>query len=105
VGKITQVDIGESFFGGDHFLRDLPGLGQLVSIFVSNAIIVAGIILLFLLVFGGFSMIAGAGNKNPQQVAQGKQATTAAAVGFVIIIVAYWIVQLIGRATGQNLLQ
>ncbi|MBU0570373.1 hypothetical protein KKB40_06405 [Patescibacteria group bacterium] len=100
--KIAQVDIGNSFFGGSHFLRDLTGVGMLVSIFVSNAIVVAGIILLFLLIFGGIGMMAGAGGKNPQKLAQGKQAVTAAVIGFIIIITAYWIVMIVGRMTGNS---
>jgi hypothetical protein len=100
VNKLA-FDIGEAFFGeSGHFLTELTGIGMLVSVFVSNAIVVAGIVLLFLLIFGGIGMMAGAGGKNPQKLAQGRQAVTAAVIGFIIIITAYWIVWIIGRTMG-----
>lgn len=98
------VDIGKSFLGKGTFLSDIKDVGKLVSILVSNAMVIAGIILLFLMVFGGISMIAGAGSQNPEQVAKGRQAVTSALIGFIIVFAAYWIVQLIGAITGINIL-
>lgn len=98
------VDIGKSFLGKGAFLSDVKDIGKLVSIIVSNAIVVAGIILLFLMIFGGISMIAGAGSQNPEQVAKGKQAVTSALIGFIIVFAAYWIVQLIEAITGIQIL-
>ncbi|MGB6882370.1 MAG: hypothetical protein WBD86_03700 [Microgenomates group bacterium] len=100
------IDIGETFFGpeSNSNLRELEGIGSLVSSIISIAIAVAGIILLFFFVFGGISMIAGAGRDNPEQAAKGKQAVTSALIGFVIVFAAYWIVQLIEILTGINIL-
>jgi ascorbate-specific PTS system EIIC-type component UlaA len=103
MNKIT-FDIGEKFLGGSKFLTETKDVGKLVSIIVSNAIIVAGVIMLFLFVGGGIAMIVGAGKNNPEQAGKGKQAVTAAVIGFVIIFAAYWIVQLIGKITGINIL-
>jgi hypothetical protein len=55
---------------------------------------------LFLLVGGGFMMIAGAGNSDPKSSAQGKQAVTYAIAGFLIVFCAYWIIALIQRVIG-----
>ena len=101
----VAIDIGSTFFGGGHPLQQISGVGQLVSIIVSNALVVAGIIMLFLLVFGGFSIIAGAGRDNPEQASRGKQAATTAVIGFIIIFAAYWIIQLIQLITGITILQ
>ena len=98
------INIGERFLGKDAFLANITDIGKLVSIIVSNAMVIAGIILLFFMVFGGISMIAGAGNQNPDQVAKGRQAVTSALIGFIIVFAAYWIVQLIGAITGINIL-
>lgn len=98
------IDIGESFFGDEHFLRDMTGLGSLVSIFVSNAIAIAGVVFLFLLIMAGYNMISGAGSGNPQQVARGKEIAVAAIVGFILVVAAYWIVAIIQNATGTDLL-
>jgi len=104
VDKIA-VDIGQEFFGGAHFLRDASGVGILVSVLVSNALILAGIIFLFILVGGGILIIAGAGRSDPEQAAKGRKAATAAVVGFIIIFASYWIIQIIELLTGTQILQ
>lgn len=96
------VNIGEEF--GSPFGREY-GLADLVSIILSNALVVAGIILLFLLIFGGISMIVGAGQDNPEQAAKGRQAATSAVIGFIIIFAAYWIIQIIETITGLQILK
>lgn len=105
---LTQINIGKKFFnlepGQTGFLTELTDVGKLVSIIVSNAIVIAGIILLLFMVFGGISMIAGAGNQNPEQVAKGRQVVTSALIGFIIVFAAYWIVQLIEVLTGVKIL-
>ena len=96
------VDIGSEF--GSPFGQDY-GFADLVSIILSNTMVVAGIILLFLLIFGGISMIMGAGQDNPEAAAKGKQAATSAVIGFIIIFAAYWIIQIIETITGLNILK
>lgn len=100
MNKIAQgVSIGETF--GSPF-GQTTGLGDLVSVIVSNALVIAGVILLFFFIFGGISMIAGAGRDNPEQAAKGKQAVTSALIGFIIVFAAYWIVRLIEIITGVS---
>jgi hypothetical protein len=98
------VEIGNEFFGGSHFLRNFPGIGQLVSIILSNAVAIAAVIMFLLLIFGGFSIIIAAGRSDPEQAAKGKQAATAAVIGFIIIFASYWIIQIIEITTGLNIL-
>ncbi len=95
------VDIGSSFnspFGQG------KGIGDLVSAIISNALVIAGIILVFFFIFGGISMIAGAGQDNPERAAKGKQAATSALLGFIIIFAAYWIIRIIESITGLKIL-
>jgi len=92
------IPIGETFkspFG------QTQSIGDLVSILLRGSMTVAGIIILFFIVFGGISMIAGAGSDNPDQAAKGKQALTAAAIGFVVVFVAYWIIRIIEVIAGK----
>jgi hypothetical protein len=89
--------------GFDTPLTDL-GVGGLVSIFLSNAVAIAGVILTILLIFGGFSIIMGAGQQDPQKLAKGRQAATAAIAGFIIIFTAYWIIQIVEIMTGITIL-
>jgi len=102
MSNLAQIDIGAQF--GSKFGTEL-GIGDLVSIILSNALVLAGVILLFILVFGGIAMIAGAGNNNPEQAAKGKQAATSAVIGFIIVFAAYWIIQLIEILTGFSILR
>jgi hypothetical protein len=97
---LAQVDIGQSFFGGSHFLTNLIGLGTLVSILLSNAISIAGVLLLFLIVIGGISMVSGAGSGNPERVAQGRNIIAAGVIGFIIVVIAWWIVEIIKLSMG-----
>ena len=99
MGKIA-VGIGQNF---DSPIGDTVGLADLVSILLSNAVVIAGVMLLFLALFGGFSMIAGAGQSDPQSVARGQKALTAAVAGFVIVFTAYWIIQIVELITGLNI--
>lgn len=77
-------------------------LGDLITLATNTALIIAGLVVLFLMVFGGLSMIIGAGNNDPQSAARGKQAATYAVIGFVVIFVAYWVIQFIEAITGLN---
>lgn len=93
-----MVEIGKAF--GSPFTT----FGQLVSVIISNLYILAGIVLFFLVIFGGFSIIAGAGRGDAEQAARGRQALTWAVIGFLIIFTSYWIIQLIERLTGVDIL-
>ena len=85
------VSIGDSLFGGWHWLRSLPNVGVLVSILLSNALVIAGIVFLFLIVFAGFNMIAGAGDAQKTQKAQ--QTITTGLIGFIIVLFAYFVLR------------
>jgi len=60
--------------------------------------------MLFLLIFGGISVILSAGSGSAEGAAKGKQAITAAVIGFVIIFAAYWIILIVERITGLKIL-
>lgn len=98
---LAQVPIGSTF--GSPFGQTL-GVGSLVSEILSVVFVVVGVILLAVFLIAGFSMIAGAGKNNPQQMEKSKQAATSAVIGFIIIFVAYWIIQLIEKVTGIQIL-
>lgn len=95
------IDIGSNF--GSPFGQS-KGIGDLVSVIISNALVIAGIILVFFFVIGGISMIAGSGQDNPEKAAKGKQAATSALIGFIIIFAAYWIIKIIESITGLAIL-
>lgn len=98
-----SFDIGRAFFGtADHFLSQLTGVGTLASILLSNAIVVAGIVLIFLIVFAGIQMITGAGD--PQKMDRARQVITAGILGFILVVAAFFIVRLLESSLGIDIL-
>lgn len=100
MGKIA-VGIGANF---NSPIGDTVGVADIVSLILSNAVLIAGVIFFFLILFGGISVIIGAGSDDPERTAKGKKAVTTAIVGFIIIFTVYWIIQIIEGLVGFNIL-
>lgn len=99
------VEIGKTFLNNSSTnLENTSGVSVYVGNFITGAISVAGIILLFILIGGGIGMIKGAGKSDPKTIEQGKQAATSALIGFIVVFSAYWIVKLIELITGLELI-
>jgi hypothetical protein len=96
----AQVKISDVFAPAANF----SSLGPLVTVVVSNAFVLAGIIAFLLLIMGGFGIIASAGSGDTKKMEQGKQAITGAAIGLIVIVGSFWIVQIIQTVTGVALL-
>lgn len=99
---LSQVPIGTTF--GSPFVENGKTIGDLVSVGIGIAFVIAGIVLLVSFIIAGVGLISGAGQNNPEKLEKGKQALTSTVIGFVVVFVAYWIVQLIETLTGVNLL-
>lgn len=90
---------------GDYFASPFgkeKTVGDLVSIFLRGAFVLAGIFILVLFLIAGFSIIQGAGSNNPEAAEKGRSAATAAAIGFVVVFGAYWIIRIIEVISGNN---
>jgi hypothetical protein len=98
----VAFDIGDAFFGEDHFLKELTGVGTLASVLLSNAIMVAGIVLIFLIVFAGIQIITGSGD--PQKIDRARQIITAGVIGFILVVAAFFIVRLVEGSLGISIL-
>lgn len=61
---------------------------------------IAGVLLLAYLVWGGLNYITSAGDPKKAESARAK--ITHAVVGFIIIFVAYWVVQIVNYVFGLN---
>jgi len=68
-------------------------LGGIIGDFLPYLLTIAGLILFGMLVMGGFTMLAGAADKEAQD--KGKKMITSALVGFFIVFATYWIAQLL----------
>lgn len=97
---LAQVDISNNFPPAKTF----PNPGILISVILKNVYTLAGILLLVLLIFGGLSIIMGAGQSDPKKAAAGKRAATMAVVGFFVVFGSFWIIKLIEYITGVHIL-
>ena len=79
-------------------------LGDLVGTVVNNAFYLAGFLLIFLVVAGGYKILAAAGSGDKNSAESGRKTLSAAILGFAIIISCYFIIQIIAAITGVNIL-
>ncbi len=89
---------------GDHYNIAFDSFGHFFHTLLSPIYAIAGIIFMFLLIFGGFSVIMGSGSQDTNKIQQGQKAIVAAVVGFIIIVGSYFIIQLIEVLTGVQIL-
>lgn len=68
-------------------------VGGIIGVFLPYILIIAGLVLFAMLVFGGFTMLSGAASKDGME--KGKAMVTHALIGFLIIFAAYWIAQIL----------
>jgi hypothetical protein len=65
--------------------------------------VVSGVIFFVLMIIGGIGVIRGAGSGNEEDLKKGQKAITSALLGFLIIFVSYWIIQLVQIITGTEI--
>lgn len=103
---LAEVNIGEALkFQGNVGVTGIPEFqeaGALISAWLPNIYVVAGIVLFFFALLGGFTMITNAGDT--EKIQQGQKTLTAAAIGFAILFGSYWIIQIIQVLTGIPIL-
>ena len=98
------------FLPGDKLIKvkgplsrsEFGNLGSLVSTLLPYIFTIAGLILFFVIIGAGFTMMTNPGN--PDKTKKAGQQLTFGIVGFLIICVSYWIAQLIGSIFGISLL-
>lgn len=84
--------------------KKYASVSPLISTLLKYSLIFAGIILLGLIIFGGFGMIASSGSGDSKKAEQSKKTITSAIIGFIIVFGAYFIIQIIQEITGLNIL-
>jgi Zn-dependent protease with chaperone function len=106
--KLLAVKIGEEWFlRQNQVIKDAGQFrtpAALISIILKNVYTAAAILFFVLLLFGGISIILGAGGNDPKKAGQGRKAIIAAITGFIVIFASYWIVQIVGFITGIDIL-
>ncbi len=84
--------------------KSITDIGTLTNVILRNAFVIAGVIALFLLIFGGFGFIMAAGSGDSKGMEKGKQAITGALIGLALVALSASIVAIIGKLTGLQLL-
>lgn len=78
-------------------------LGLIISRAVNYLFVIAGLILLLFLILGGFQLMIGAADPKAKEGAS--KTITNAIVGFIILFVSYWLVQIIEVVFGISILK
>lgn len=103
---LALVDIGKKIKTSNSgtLESDYSSISPLISALLTNALTIASVIFLFLLIFGGIMFIASAGSGDEKKSGQAKSALTSALIGFVVVFCAYFIIQIIEVITGVQIL-
>jgi len=108
MSNLLAVDIGKEWIiNPTQSITQAPQFaspGALISILLKNVYVIAGVLLLVLLIFGGISIISSAGGGDAKKTAQGQKAITSALIGFLIIFASYWIIRIVEIITGLNIM-
>lgn len=82
--------------------KSFSTLGDLVTVIVKNAFVLAGVITFVLLVSAGLGVIMAGGDTKKLEKSRG--ALAGAITGLILVVGSFWIIQLIEKLTGLNLL-
>jgi len=104
--NLLEVENVEVSLGDKLILKDgtpvkevFNSTDDMVNLIVKVVFVGAGIVLFFMIVMAGFSMISGDGKDKDKA----KTTMTSAAIGFIVMFAAYWIMQIIQLLTGTNM--
>ena len=100
---LAQVNLKDQFLlaPGKPVATTYSTPAALISVILPQVYLFSGLILLVLLVVGGFRIITGAGD--PKTIESGKKTVISAMVGFAVIFVSYWIIQIVQIVTGVQI--
>lgn len=76
-------------------------VGSIISLILPYLFIIAGLLLLFYLLLGGFHMMTAGSDEKGLVEAKGK--ITNALIGFLLLFVSYWLVQILGVILGMQI--
>lgn len=93
---VQKVNIGGQDIQGP--LQGINKIGDLISRLLLFIIPAAGVILLFVLIWGGYDFIISQGNAEKVKSAQAK--ITTGIIGFILLIISYLLVRLIAKIFG-----
>jgi hypothetical protein len=98
--QLQAVDISTEYGVAATF----PTLGSFFTVVLNNVYYIAGILILFFLIFGGVTIIMGAGSGNSEKLEKGGKAVAMAVVGFAVVVFGWFIVKIVEVITGVDIL-
>lgn len=98
--KLAQITKGEleSLESGINLKFAGGGLGDVVTLLLRYLFPLAGLLLLLYLLYGGYLFMLSRGD--PKAIQQARSVITAGLIGFIIVFISYWIVQLVAQILG-----
>ena len=104
--QLAQINIQQQFFQMQPAAQSVfENPASVTNRLLPNIVVVAGLIFFLLILGGGFAMVKGAGGESsPQTAAKARAAITFALVGFLLVVGAYFILQVVITMTGVNFL-
>lgn len=103
-GNAARNIQADFFFWHPSALLPFNNIGSAISILLPNVIVFAGVLMFLLIIYNGFQMLVLGGQfmLSPQRVTQAKNAFYYSILGFLLVVSAYFILQLISTVTGVN---
>ncbi|EKD80274.1 MAG: hypothetical protein ACD_40C00156G0008 [uncultured bacterium] len=99
----TSFNLGDQLlFQGEKATAEYSTADKLINNVLPNVYVAAGLVIFFMIVFGGFMIIANAGNAD--KTAEGSKIITSAIMGLLVLFASYWIIQIIQVVTGVPIL-
>ena len=100
-GPVYAVDIGDVKLGGTTTLGTaFADVGELLTRVVYVFLAIAALIFLLMTVWGGFKYLSAGGD--PKSAAAARETITGALIGLLIIVVSFFIIQVILNAVGAD---
>lgn len=99
--KLAQITKSElEALEGEVLRSELAGgtIGDIISLLIKYLFPIAGLLLLLYLLYGGYQFMLSRGD--PKAIEQAKGIITTALIGFIIVFVSYWLVQLVAQILG-----
>jgi hypothetical protein len=89
-------------FQGSSATKEYSSTSSLINNILPNVYIAGGLIVFFMIVMGGFTIISNAGNAD--KIKDGSKTITSAIIGLLVLFASYWIIQIIQVVTGASIL-
>lgn len=101
-GFLLAQEVKIPSYPGDSHISEWSNIGDIVSQALTYVFPIAGILVFIYLLYGGLNLMLAAGNE--EGIKEGKAKITNALIGFLIIFVSYWLVQILEIILGISLL-